>query len=177
MPAIGNYRGIIPAIACPFTADHRIDEARAAQARVVARRSRRRRRGDDQRPYGRGLLAHAGGARDGHAHRGRRAARPLAGHLVDRLRGSRRRRRARAHGRARRGPSRSTSCRRTIGCASAARRVTRSSTSTRSTRRRLASTSSVTSIRRGRARRTRHNCWPISRACPTSRRSRSDSAT
>ena len=26
MPAIGNYRGIIPAIACPFTADHRIDE-------------------------------------------------------------------------------------------------------------------------------------------------------
>jgi len=27
MPAIANYRGIIPAIACPFTADHRIDEA------------------------------------------------------------------------------------------------------------------------------------------------------
>ena len=26
MPAIRNYRGIIPAIACPFTADHRIDE-------------------------------------------------------------------------------------------------------------------------------------------------------
>jgi len=26
MPAIGNYRGIIPAIACPFTNDHRIDE-------------------------------------------------------------------------------------------------------------------------------------------------------
>jgi 4-hydroxy-tetrahydrodipicolinate synthase len=27
MPSIGNYRGIIPAIACPFTADYRIDEA------------------------------------------------------------------------------------------------------------------------------------------------------
>lgn len=26
MPTIQNYRGIIPAIACPFTADHRIDE-------------------------------------------------------------------------------------------------------------------------------------------------------
>lgn len=26
MPSVGNYRGIIPAIACPFTADHRIDE-------------------------------------------------------------------------------------------------------------------------------------------------------
>jgi len=26
MPSIGNYRGIIPAIACPFTADYRIDE-------------------------------------------------------------------------------------------------------------------------------------------------------
>ena len=26
MPTIANYRGIIPAIACPFTADHRIDE-------------------------------------------------------------------------------------------------------------------------------------------------------
>lgn len=26
MPSIQNYRGIIPAIACPFTADHRIDE-------------------------------------------------------------------------------------------------------------------------------------------------------
>lgn len=26
MPTIDNYRGIIPAIACPFTADHRIDE-------------------------------------------------------------------------------------------------------------------------------------------------------
>ena len=26
MPAIGNYRGIVPAIACPFTPDHRIDE-------------------------------------------------------------------------------------------------------------------------------------------------------
>jgi 4-hydroxy-tetrahydrodipicolinate synthase len=27
MPTIANYRGIIPAIACPFTSDHRIDEA------------------------------------------------------------------------------------------------------------------------------------------------------
>jgi 4-hydroxy-tetrahydrodipicolinate synthase len=27
MPTISNYRGIIPAIACPFTPDHRIDEA------------------------------------------------------------------------------------------------------------------------------------------------------
>ncbi len=27
MPTIANYCGIIPAIACPFTADHRIDEA------------------------------------------------------------------------------------------------------------------------------------------------------
>ena len=27
MPAIKNYRGIIPAISCPFTPDHRIDEA------------------------------------------------------------------------------------------------------------------------------------------------------
>ena len=26
MAAIGNYRGIVPAIACPFTRDHRIDE-------------------------------------------------------------------------------------------------------------------------------------------------------
>ena len=26
MPSISNYRGIIPAISCPFTADHRIDE-------------------------------------------------------------------------------------------------------------------------------------------------------
>jgi 4-hydroxy-tetrahydrodipicolinate synthase len=26
MPAISSYRGIVPAIACPFTADHRIDE-------------------------------------------------------------------------------------------------------------------------------------------------------
>jgi 4-hydroxy-tetrahydrodipicolinate synthase len=26
VPTIQNYRGIIPAIACPFTADHRIDE-------------------------------------------------------------------------------------------------------------------------------------------------------
>jgi 4-hydroxy-tetrahydrodipicolinate synthase len=26
MPSIADYRGIIPAIACPFTADHRIDE-------------------------------------------------------------------------------------------------------------------------------------------------------
>ena len=26
MPTIANYRGIIPAIACPFTPDHRIDE-------------------------------------------------------------------------------------------------------------------------------------------------------
>lgn len=26
MPTIANYRGIIPAIACPFTRDHRIDE-------------------------------------------------------------------------------------------------------------------------------------------------------
>ena len=26
MPAISNYRGIIPAISCPFTPDHRIDE-------------------------------------------------------------------------------------------------------------------------------------------------------
>jgi 4-hydroxy-tetrahydrodipicolinate synthase len=26
MPTIKNYRGIIPAIACPFTADHKIDE-------------------------------------------------------------------------------------------------------------------------------------------------------
>ena len=26
MPAIQNYRGIIPAISCPFTPDHRIDE-------------------------------------------------------------------------------------------------------------------------------------------------------
>ena len=26
MPAIKNYRGIIPAISCPFTPDHRIDE-------------------------------------------------------------------------------------------------------------------------------------------------------
>jgi 4-hydroxy-tetrahydrodipicolinate synthase len=26
MPTIANYRGIIPAIACPFTSDHRIDE-------------------------------------------------------------------------------------------------------------------------------------------------------
>ena len=26
MPSIKNYRGIIPAISCPFTADHRIDE-------------------------------------------------------------------------------------------------------------------------------------------------------
>ena len=26
MPSIDDYRGIIPAIACPFTADHRIDE-------------------------------------------------------------------------------------------------------------------------------------------------------
>ena len=26
MPAISNYRGIVPAISCPFTADHRIDE-------------------------------------------------------------------------------------------------------------------------------------------------------
>src|SRR6218665_1176205 len=26
MPTISNYRGIIPAIACPFTADLRIDE-------------------------------------------------------------------------------------------------------------------------------------------------------
>ncbi|MDE2605905.1 MAG: dihydrodipicolinate synthase family protein [Burkholderiales bacterium] len=27
MPSIANYRGIIPAIACPFTPDHRIDES------------------------------------------------------------------------------------------------------------------------------------------------------
>ncbi len=27
MPTINNYRGIIPAIACPFTLDHKIDEA------------------------------------------------------------------------------------------------------------------------------------------------------
>jgi len=27
MPSIANYRGIIPAISCPFTPDHRIDEA------------------------------------------------------------------------------------------------------------------------------------------------------
>ena len=26
MPKIENYRGIIPAIACPFTPDHKIDE-------------------------------------------------------------------------------------------------------------------------------------------------------
>ena len=26
MPTIANYRGLIPAIACPFTSDHRIDE-------------------------------------------------------------------------------------------------------------------------------------------------------
>ena len=26
MANISNYRGIIPAISCPFTADHRIDE-------------------------------------------------------------------------------------------------------------------------------------------------------
>ena len=26
MPSIANYRGIIPAISCPFTPDHRIDE-------------------------------------------------------------------------------------------------------------------------------------------------------
>ena len=26
MPAISSYRGIVPAIACPFTADHRIDD-------------------------------------------------------------------------------------------------------------------------------------------------------
>jgi 4-hydroxy-tetrahydrodipicolinate synthase len=26
MPSIANYRGIIPAISCPFTTDHRIDE-------------------------------------------------------------------------------------------------------------------------------------------------------
>ena len=26
MPSISNYRGIVPAISCPFTADHRIDE-------------------------------------------------------------------------------------------------------------------------------------------------------
>ena len=26
MPSIANYHGIIPAISCPFTPDHRIDE-------------------------------------------------------------------------------------------------------------------------------------------------------
>ena len=26
MPTIQNYRGIIPAIACPFTPDYKIDE-------------------------------------------------------------------------------------------------------------------------------------------------------
>ena len=26
MPSITNYRGIIPAISCPFTRDHKIDE-------------------------------------------------------------------------------------------------------------------------------------------------------
>ena len=26
MPSISNYRGIVPAISCPFTEDHRIDE-------------------------------------------------------------------------------------------------------------------------------------------------------
>ena len=26
MPTISNYKGIIPAIACPFTPDHKIDE-------------------------------------------------------------------------------------------------------------------------------------------------------
>lgn len=44
MPSIKNYRGIIPAIACPFTVDHRIDEPAlrrlaswlAAQPGVVA---------------------------------------------------------------------------------------------------------------------------------------------
>jgi len=55
VPTIQNYRGIIPAIACPFTADHRIDEPQlrrlaswlATQPGVVAvMTSRRDRRAD-----------------------------------------------------------------------------------------------------------------------------------
>ena len=38
MPTIENYRGIIPAIACPFTPDHRIDEPALRAPRVVAGR-------------------------------------------------------------------------------------------------------------------------------------------
>ena len=177
MPAIRNYRGIIPAIACPFTADHRIDEPAlrklaswlAGHAGVVAVMTN----------------GHTGEvfsltpcrARDRHAHRRRRAARALAGHLVDRLRGLRRCGRACAPGarRRRRGARRDAAA--PLAALRLHAAVTRSRTSTRSTAPRRTSTSSATSTRRGRERRTRRNCSPTSRACRTCRRSRSASAT
>ena len=177
MPSIDDYRGIVPAIACPFTADHRIDEPALRRAGFVARRPRRRRRGDDERPHGRGLLAFAVRTRDGHAHRRRRAARPLAGHLVDRLRRPRRCRRPCARGRRRR----CGGARRDAASPLAALRLHAGSRAQVLRRdppgRASASTSSATSIRHGRERRIRRNCWPTSLACPMSRRSRSDSAT
>ena len=121
MPSIANYRGIIPAIACPFTADHRIDEpALRKLASWLA--------GHD------GVVAvmtngHTGEVfsltpaerADGHAHRRRRARRA----------GCRSSRRSCARAsptppstRARPAKParwRSTSCRRTTGCASASR--------------------------------------------------------
>ena len=155
MPTIQNYRGIIPAIACPFTADHRIDEPALRKLASWLAGQRRRRRGDDQRPHRRGVLAHAARARAGHAHRRRRAARAPAGHLVDRLRRLRRRRRARAHG----ARGRRRGARRDAAAPLAALRL--HAAPRRSTyfdaihRAAPASTSSATSTRRGRARRTR----------------------
>ena len=53
----------------------KIDEPALRKPRVVAGHAARRRRGDDQRPHRRGVLADAARARRGHAHRRRRAAR------------------------------------------------------------------------------------------------------
>ena len=154
MPAIRNYRGIIPAIACPFTADYRIDEPALRKLASVAGRARRRRRDNDQRPHRRGVLAHPDGARHGHAHCRRRAPWAPAGHFVDCLRGFRRRGRAWAHGgrSRRRCPRRHAAA--PLAALRAARRATHSRTSTRSTGRLRPSTSSATFIPRGLGRHT-----------------------
>ena len=76
MPAIdGITAASSPPSPAPSPPIIAIDEPALRKLASWLAGARRRRRSDDQRPHGRGVLAHARRARDGHAHRRRRAAR------------------------------------------------------------------------------------------------------
>ncbi len=176
MPSISNYRGIIPAISCPFTPDHRIDEpALRKLASWLAGHE--------------GVVAVMTNGHTGEVFALTPAERAEVTRIVaDELRG-----RlpvissivcegladAAEHARAAQaaGAVALDVMPPTTGCASASRPAMRCSTSRPSTAPRRTWTWSATSTRPGRVPPTPRSCWRSWRACPTCKPSRWASAT